>query len=178
MEQELNLPYDRALSEAVWRRVAPELTPFAPLPADEAQEACCMAVPTEDGLTRLRRFIDEEVSMVRAYRCHARSAPAAARRAMLRMADEELAHARTLLTAHYLMTGKFYQPPAAAGQEPPLPWCQLLRELYHEEACGGYNYRRASQETLDPCLQQLLLAFSQDEYRHANAMLCLLSGVM
>ena len=47
---------------------------------------------------------------VRAYRCHARSAPAAARRAMLRMADEELAHARTLLTAHYLMTGKFYQP--------------------------------------------------------------------
>ena len=31
MEQELNLPYDRALSEAVWRRVAPELTPFAPL---------------------------------------------------------------------------------------------------------------------------------------------------
>ena len=48
MEQELNLPYDRALSEAVWRRVAPELTPFAPLPADEAQEACCMAVPTED----------------------------------------------------------------------------------------------------------------------------------
>ena len=137
MEQELNLPYDRALSEAVWRRVAPELTPFAPLPADEAQEACCMAVPTEDGLTRLRRFIDEEVSMARAYRCHARSAPAAARRAMLRMADEELAHARTLLTAHYLMTGKFYQPPAAAGQEPPLPWCQLLRELYHEETCRG-----------------------------------------
>lgn len=29
-----------------------------------------------------------------------------------------------------------------------------------------------------PALQQLLLAFSQDEYRHANAMLCLLSGVM
>ena len=46
------------------------------------------------------------------------------------------------------------------------------------ETCGGFNYRRASRETLDPCLQQLLLAFSQDEYRHANAMLCLLSGVM
>ena len=29
MEQELNLPYDRVLSEAVWRRVAPELTPKA-----------------------------------------------------------------------------------------------------------------------------------------------------
>ena len=40
MEQELNLPYDRALSEAVWRRVAPELTPFAPLLAPEEREAC------------------------------------------------------------------------------------------------------------------------------------------
>ncbi len=74
MEQELNLPYDRALSEAVWRRVAPELTPFAPLPAPEEREACCMAAPTEDGLVRVQRFIDEEVSMARAYRCHARSA--------------------------------------------------------------------------------------------------------
>ena len=73
MEQELNLPYDRALSEAVWRRVAPELTPFAPLPAPEEREACCMAAPTEDGLVRVQRFIDEEVSMARAYRCHARS---------------------------------------------------------------------------------------------------------
>ena len=53
MEQELNLPYDRALSEAVWRRVAPELTPFAPLPAPEEREACCMAAPTEDGLVRV-----------------------------------------------------------------------------------------------------------------------------
>ena len=27
MEQELRLPYDRKLSEAVWRRVLPELSP-------------------------------------------------------------------------------------------------------------------------------------------------------
>ena len=169
MEQELNLPYDRALSEAVWRRVAPELTPFAPLPADEAQEACCMAVPTEDGLTRLRRFIDEEVSMARAYRCHARSAPAAARRAMLRMADEELAHARTLLTAHY-------QPPAAAGQEPPLPWCQLLRELYHEEACGGAAYAQAAEDTEDVCLRELFQRLSRAEYGHAAMLLHVLEN--
>ena len=44
------------------------------------------------------------------------------------------------------------------------------------EIIGNLNLR--PYETLDPCLQQLLLAFSQDEYRHANAMLCLLSGVM
>ena len=32
MEQELRLPYDRKLSEAVWRRVLPEVSPFDPLP--------------------------------------------------------------------------------------------------------------------------------------------------
>ena len=57
MEQELRLPYDRKLSEAVWRRVLPELSPFAPL-SEPDETACCMAVPTEDSLARLRRFID------------------------------------------------------------------------------------------------------------------------
>ena len=55
-------------------------------------------------------------------------------------------------------------------------YCAALRERYHEEVCGGFNYRRASQETLDPCLQQLLLATGR--IRPQNAMLCLLSGVM
>ena len=176
MEQELNLPYDRALSEAVWRRVAPELTPFAPLPAPGEREACCMAAPTEDGLVRVQRFIDEEVSMARAYRCHARSAPPAARRTLLRMADEELSHARTLLTAHYLMTGRFYQPPAAAGQEPSMPWCQLLRELYHEEACGGAAYAQAAEDTEDVCLRELFQRLSRAEYGHAAMLLRLLEN--
>ena len=154
MEQELNLPYDRALSEAVWRRVAPELTPFAPLPAPEEREACCMAAPTEDGLVRVQRFIDEEVSMARAYRCHA----------------------RTLLTAHYLMTGRFYQPPAAAGQEPSMPWCQLLRELYHEEACGGAAYAQAAEDTEDVCLRELFQRLSRAEYGHAAMLLRLLEN--
>ena len=79
MEQELRLPYDRKLSEAVWRRVLPEVSPFDPL-SEPDETACCMAAPPEDGLARLRRLIDEEVSMARAYRCHARSAPPAARR--------------------------------------------------------------------------------------------------
>ena len=176
MEQELNLPYDRALSEAVWRRVAPELTPFAPLPAPEEREACCMAAPTEDGLVRVQRFIDEEVSMARAYRCRARRAPPAARRTLLRMADEELSHARTLLTAHYLMTGRFYQPPAAAGQEPSMPWCQLLRELYHEEACGGAAYAQAAEDTEDVCLRELFQRLSRAEYGHAAMLLRLLEN--
>ena len=115
----------------------------------------------------------------RTYLFLARRAPTAEARQVFRaIASDEGRHARRLLAAVYLITGERYCP---AICYPPLRcdgYCAALRERYHEEACGGYNYRRASQETLDPCLQQLLLAFSQDEYRHANAMLCLLSGVM
>ena len=65
----------------------PELSPFDPL-SEPDETACCIAAPPEDGLARLRRLIDEEVSMARAYRCHARSAPPAARRVLLRMAED------------------------------------------------------------------------------------------
>ena len=157
MEQELRLPYDRKLSEAVWRRVLPELSPFDPL-SEPDETACCMAAPPEDGLARLRRLIDEEVSMARAYRCHARCAPPAAR--------------------HYLMTGKCYQPPAAAGQEPPLPWCQLLRELYHEETCGGAAYAQAAEDTEDVCLRELFQRLSRAEYGHAAMLLHLLENCL
>lgn len=177
MEQELRLPYDRKLSEAVWRRVLPELSPFDPL-SEPDETACCMAAPPEDGLARLRRLIDEEVSMARAYRCHARCAPPAARRVLLRMAEEEFSHGRTLLAAHYLMTGKCYQPPAAAGQEPPLPWCQLLRELYHEETCGGAAYAQAAEDTEDVCLRELFQRLSRAEYGHAAMLLHLLENCL
>ena len=173
MEQEMSPVLDRRLSQEVWQRVAQSLPPLEPEPP---QEACCMAVPTEDGLTRLRRFIDEEVSMARTYRHYARCAPPTARRTLLRMADDELAHARTLLSAHYLMTGKYYQPPTAAGEEPSLPWCQLLRELYHQEACGGWEYGQAAEDTEDVCLQDIFRQLSRTEYGHAAMLLHLLEN--
>ena len=132
MEQELRLPYDRKLSEAVWRRVLPEVSPFDPL-SEPDETACCMAAPPEDGLARLRRLIDEEVSMARAYRCHARSAPPAARRVLLRMAEEEFSHGRTLLAAHYLMTGKCYQPLPPRGRSRLCPGASC---------CGSCTTRR------------------------------------
>jgi len=65
---------------------------------------------------------------------------------------------------------KYYPAPL-----PLRPYCEQLRELYHEEVCGGFNYARASQETNDLCLKELLASFSDDEYRHARAILELLS---
>lgn len=208
MENELsaaqNAAYDYRRCARVWQRVDPTLDPYPDVRATAAMAAdtpgdglsaaernaeltlpgaqadpCCMGTAALESLEVLQDFIREELADRRTYLFLARRAPTAEARQMFRaIASDEGRHARRLLAAVYLITGERYCP---AICYPPLRcdgYCAALRERYHEEVCGGFNYRRASQETLDPCLQQLLLAFSQDEYRHANAMLCLLSGVM
>ena len=208
MENELsaaqNAAYDYRRCARVRQRVDPTLDPYPDVRAAAAMAAdtsgdglsaaernaeltlpgaqadpCCMGTAALESLEVLQGFIREELADRRTYLFLARRAPTAEARQVFRaIASDEGRHARRLLAAVYLITGERYCP---AICYPPLRcdgYCAALRERYHEEACGGYNYRRASQETLDPCLQQLLLAFSQDEYRHANAMLCLLSGVM
>ena len=208
MENELsaaqNAAYDYRCCARVWQRVDPTLDPYPDVRAAAAMAAdtpgdglsaaernaeltlpgaqadpCCMGTAALESLEVLQGFIREELADRRTYLFLARRAPTAEARQVFRaIASDEGRHARRLLAAVYLITGERYCP---AICYPPLRcdgYCAALRERYHEEVCGGFNYRRASQETLDPCLQQLLLAFSQDEYRHANAMLCLLSGVM
>ena len=208
MENELsaaqNAAYDYRRCARVWQRVDPTLDPYpdvraaaamaADTPSDGLSAAernaeltlpgaqadpCCMGTAALESLEVLQGFIREELADRRTYLFLARRAPTAEARQVFRaIASDEGRHARRLLVAVYLITGERYCP---AICYPPLRcdgYCAALRERYHEEVCGGFNYHRASQETLDPCLQQLLLAFSQDEYRHANAMLCLLSGVM
>ena len=208
MESELsaaqNAAYDYRRCARVWQRVDPTLDPYPDVRAAAAMAAdtpddglsaaernaeltlpgaqadpCCMGTAALESLEVLQGFIREELADRRTYLFLARRAPTAEARQVFRaIASDEGRHARRLLAAVYLITGERYCP---AICYPPLRcdgYCAALRERYHEEVCGGFNYRRASQETLDPCLQQLLLAFSQDEYRHANAMLGLLSGVM
>ena len=208
MENELsaaqNAAYDYRRCDRIWQRVDPTLDPYPDVRAAAAMAAdtpddglsaaernaeltlpgaqadpCCMGTAALESLEVLQGFIREELADRRTYLFLARRAPTAEARQVFRaIASDEGMHARRLLAAVYLITGERYCPTICY---PPLRcdgYCAALRERYHEEVCGGFNYRRASQETLDPCLQQLLLAFSQDEYRHANAMLCLLSGVM
>lgn len=208
MENELsaaqNAAYDYRRCARVWQRVDPTLDPYPDVRAAAAMAAdtpgdglsaaernaeltlpgaqadpCCMGTAALESLEVLQGFIREELADRRTYLFLVRRAPTAEARQVFRaIASDEGKHARRLLAAVYLITGERYCP---AICYPPLRcdgYCAALRERYHEEVCGGFNYRRASQETLDPCLQQLLLAFSQDEYRHANAMLGLLSGVM
>ena len=147
------------------------------LPGAE-RNPCCMGSAAAEMLEVLTGFVEGELADQRYYQTLARQAPSWARQQLRDIAADEGSHARRLMAVYFLITGECYRPTIHCDRIYLPGWCAALRERYHEEACGGFNYRRASQETLDPCLQQLLLAFSQDEYRHANAMLCLLSGVM
>ena len=205
MEQELsaaqNAAYDYCRCDRIWQRVDPTLTPYPEVRAAAAMAAradtpaaeqggelslagaqadpCCMGTAALESLEVLQGFLREELSDRRTYLFLARRAPTAQARQVFRtVAADEERHARRLSAAVYLITGERYCP---ALCYPPLRYagyCAALRGRYHEEACGGFNYRRAAQETLDPCLQELLLEFSQDEYRHARAMLALLAGTM
>ena len=173
MENELsaaqNAAYDYRRCARVWQRVDPTLNPYPDVRATAA-----MAADTPgDGLSAAERNAELTLPGAQADPCCMGTAALESLEVLQGFIREELADRRTyLFLARRAPTAVCYPPLRCDG------YCAALRERYHEEVCGGFNYRRASQETLDPCLQQLLLAFSQDEYRHANAMLGLLSGVM
>ena len=183
MENELsaaqNAAYDYRRCARVWQRVDPTLDPYPDVRAAAAMAAdtpgdglsaaernaeltlpgaqadpCCMGTAALESLEVLQGFIREELADRRTYLFLARRAPTAEARQVFRaIASDEGRHARRLLAAVYLITGERYCP---AICYPPLRcdgYCAALRERYHEEVCGGFNYRRASQETLDPCLQ-------------------------
>lgn len=204
MENELtaqNAAYDYRRCERIWQRVDPTLTPYpearaamAPvagnsadteevraqlsLPGAEA-DPCCMGTAAMESVEVLQGFVREELSERRGCLFLARHAPTeSAQRLLYSIAHEEGQHARRLLAALYLITGERYCPAICYPPQRSAGWCTALRSRYHEEACGGFNYRRAAQEALDPCLQQLLYEFSQDEYRHARLILDLLAGRM
>lgn len=176
---------DYARCARIWQRVDPALDPY-PMQGQETDDAlslpgaqadpCCMGTEAEQSVEVLQGFVREELMGRRQYLFLARHAPMAnARRVFQSLAVEEEQHARLLLSALYLITGERYAP--ALCYPPPVrgDYWQMLRERYHDEACGGFNYRRAAQEALDPCLQQLLMEFSEDEYRHARQLMKLLA---
>ncbi len=168
----------------IWQRVSPELEPYPQLRREEGEaqlpgaqeDPCCMGTEAMESVEVLRGFAREELCAQRrfAWLCaHSRSA-------LLRQCFADFARlaaqrAKRLLSALYLITGEAYCPELNCGQ---MRWegrCELLRALYHEAACAGFNYARASQETTDSCLTALLSSFSQEEYRRAEQILDLLA---
>ena len=130
-----------------------------------------------------RRLKLDEVLLVPTFvpphKLKADMAAAEDRLAMCRLAAEEGGHARRLLGVYYLITGQVYCPAVPQpGEGCVSSWREVLRLRYHEESCGGLNYRRASEETTDECLAEIFRELSRDEYRHARQVLTLLEKQM
>lgn len=154
---------------------APSVPPTAPLPPGALQNPCCMGSEAAELLEVLEGFIEEELEDRRAFLALSRQAPLWARQGLRELAEDCAAHARTLCTAVYLITGQNYHPALVCSvEQPPLRWRAALRERYHSEACNGLNYARAADSTPDPCLSRLLQGLSRDEYRHADQLMAML----
>ena len=199
MERNLHEPeiYDFRQHDRLWQRVSPGLEPYPETtaeamprreelpPAQEGQlpgaepNPCCMGSEASVSVEVLQGFLREELGDAQVYAYLASCTP---RREMARafraLSEDEKRHARDLAAAIYLITGKAYCPRVCVEQPDTCDLCALLRSLYHAEACAGYNYARAGEETLDLCLSKLFAAMSEDEYRHAELLMKLLGRKM
>ena len=199
MERNLHEPeiYDFRQHDRLWQRVGPGLEPYPETtaeamprreelpPAQESQlpgaepNPCCMGSEASVSVEVLQGFLREELGDAQVYAylssCMPRREMARAFRAL---SEDEKRHARDLAAAIYLITGKAYCPRVCVEQPDTCDLCALLRSLYHAEACAGYNYARAGEETLDLCLSKLFAAMSEDEYRHAELLMKLLGRKM
>ena len=177
----------QAAPEAAEPRAEPPSPPAAPTPPEsqpstppESQlpgaqpNPCCMGTAAGEMLAVITGFIEESLSDRQSFLAIARQGPVWARQRLRDIADDEAAHARRLLAAHYLITGQCYRPAVRHGPVCVGQWCAALRERYHLEACSGFNYARAADGTTDPCLSRLFNELSADEYRHADTILRLL----
>lgn len=207
MENELsaaqNAAYDYRRCARVWQRVDPTLDPYPDVRAAAAMAAdtpgdglsaaernaelslpgaqadpCCMGTDAVLTVEVLQGFLREELGDAQVYAYLASCLPREMSRTLRAMSEDEKRHARDLAAAIYLITGKPYCPRVCVEQPDTCDICALLRQLYHAEACGGYNYARAGEETLDLCLGKLFTAMSADEYRHADMLMNLLGRRM
>ena len=173
---------------------APETVPApaprtaAPAPAQEGgggnlpgaePNPCCMGTEARESLEVLESFLQEETAESRccqALACRAGNREAA--RLLRQAASEKRTAARELCAAYFLITGNRYTPAVSVER---LCWenlHQALRACYHQEACNGFNYQRASEETRDLCLRKLFARLSEQSYRRAEALMALLGRLV
>ena len=167
---------DYRTCDEIWRRVSPSLEPY---PKEYApQTPAGQLAPTGDRRMEdaahsetdaLQGFLREAIADAQIYRGLAVSAPGQeGRRLMRHLSANATERTRTLQSAYYLITGQTYCVTVVLPPQPKLPWCDRLRARYHEEACGGYNYRRSSEETSDVCLKKLFRDLSAEKYHNAE----------
>lgn len=172
---------DPAVFRQVWRRVMPQdrmdcpftlPEPFPPSPVGQeppcppaptlapAPPAVCLAEASAPEVPALAQLLGLCVGDHRIYRVLAQKrTQAASLFASLR--EDKRRQARRLSAAHFLITGRTFQPaptPAPASQSLP----QLLRSRFHSEQDRTVQLLSAASVTADPCLAQLYTDLAQE----------------
>ena len=138
-----------------------------------------MGTAARESLEVLEGFIQEELAGCRCCQslsCKVKNANAA--KLLRRIAAEKRRAARDLCAAYFLITGTQYAPAITIERKCWENLAQALRSCYHQEACAGFNYRRAADETQDTCLQKLLSRLAAQSYRRAEDVLTLLGKLL
>ncbi len=159
-----------------------------PVPAMEGGEGslpgaernpCCMGTEAQSSLEVLEGFLEEELAVRRCcLNLACRFCCQSAARLLRCIASERQAAARELSAAYYLTTGSCYAPSVTVESERWASLAEALRSCYHQEACSGFNYLRAADETLDPCLQRLFRRLGDQAYRRAERVMALLGQMI
>lgn len=140
---------------------------------------CCMGSAAAESLNVLEGFIEEELAQRRCYLALAqRLCNHSAARLLRALAQEKREAAQELKTAYFLITGNCYENVVSIDH---MRWNSLadaLRSCYHQEACNGFNYQRAADETVDTCLQKLLGRLSAQSFARADALMELLGQIL
>ena len=163
----LSAPTPSAVSEAVDTLPGAQLNP------------CCMGSEAAESIRVLEGFIEEELAQRRCYLglsgrlCHS-----GASKLLRRIAEEKYEAAQKLKTAYYLITGSCYENLISIDHMRWNSLCDALRSCYHQEACNAFNYQRAADETVDPCLQKILSGLSHNAYARADAVMALLGHII
>ena len=191
--------YDYRMYDRIWQRVSPELNPYpqvrGALPASEQDmplavmegselpgarpDPCCMGSAAREAEGVLAGFIEEELAQRCCYLALAKKVNHPGVSQLLRrLAAEKGAAAGRLKSAWYLITGRCYTPAITVDTRQWNCLAELLRSVYHQEACGGFNYARAGEETTDICLAKLLGELSREAYCRAEAVMELLGRLL
>ena len=150
----------------------------ATLPGAET-DPCCMGTQAQDSLEVLEGFLQEELAEAgccQSLACRVRNRQAA--RLFQQAAAEKRAAAKELCTAYFLITGNQHTSTVTVEHMQWENLSQALRACYHQEVCNGFNYQRAADETLDPCLQKLFAKLSEQAYRRAERAMELLGNLI
>lgn len=199
--------YDYRMYDNVWQRVAPGCDPYGELPAavrpdngatspqtamtlpasaegettlpGAQTDPCCMGSEAMESLEVLGGFIEEELAQRRCYMAlAARLCHGGAARLLNALAREKQEAARELKSAYFLITGTCYENIVSIDHMRWNSAADALRSCYHREACNGFNYRRAADETVDTCLQKLFGRLSEQSFARAEALMELLGHMI